>query len=152
MGKAILNGLTIEQEKFCQVYATTEEFFGNGVTSYANAYGIDIRDPKQYKTAVAGASRLLTNDNVLDRINDLLDMAGFNDVSVDKELLFVMKQKNDLGAKMAGIREYNKLKTRITEKREVTHVLPEPILGGIAKNAILLNDSDQEDSEVRSEN
>lgn len=106
--------LTPKRERFCQLYVS-EEFFGNGVQSYIEAYNLTIESQADYNSARAAASRLLTNVNVCDRINELLDDAGLNDQFVDKQLLFMITQQADFAQKMAAIREYNKLKSRITD-------------------------------------
>jgi hypothetical protein len=61
---------------------------------------------------------LLTNSNILSRINEELDAAGLNDNFVDKQLLFAITQNADLSSKVRAIQEYNKLKQRIIEKLE----------------------------------
>lgn len=113
--------LNAKQEHFCKCYATSREFFGNGVESYIEAYGSDRNDPKWYNTARANASRLLTNANIYTRITELLDATGFNDVTMDKHLLFVASQFDDLPSKVRAIAEYNKLKQRIVTKAEIKH-------------------------------
>lgn len=112
------NDLNIKQEKFCQLYASDREFFGNGVESYIEAYNPETTKSTWYRTACSAASRLLTNVKVIVRINEILEADGLNDNFVDKQLVFIIKQHADFGAKMAAIREYNKLKARITEKTE----------------------------------
>lgn len=112
--------LNPKQERFCQLYVS-KEFFGNGVQSYMEAYNIP---PDGYNAARVSASDLLTNPNICRRINDLLDSAGLNDEFVDKQLLFLITQNADLSQKNAAIREYNKLKSRITERIE--DVTPQP--------------------------
>lgn len=107
------------QEKFCQLYASDREFFGNGVETYLECYDIDRSKPNWYKTACACASRLLSNAKVFNRINELLDKNGLNDAFVDKQLLFLIQQHEDKGSKVAAIREYNKLKQRITDKLDI---------------------------------
>ena len=107
------SGLNPKQERFCQLFVS-KEFFGHGTESYAEAYKIDLNE--SYKTAQVNASRLLSNAIICDRINQLLDSAGLNDQHVDKQLLFMINQSADYSQKMAAIREYNKLKQRITEK------------------------------------
>ena len=111
--------LNLKQEAFCQLYATDQEFFGNGVESYMEIYKINKSKPNWYKTACSAASRLLSNVKVCQRINELLDDAGLNDQFVDKQLLFVVTQHGDLRTKLGGIREYNKLRGRIIDKLEV---------------------------------
>lgn len=108
------------QEMFCRLYATDKEFFGNGVESYLEVYDIDRSKPNWYKTACVNASRLLGNAKVFNRINELLTEGGLNDAFVDKQLLFLISQQVDLGAKGNAIREYNKLKKRITDKIDLT--------------------------------
>lgn len=109
--------LNPRQEKFCQHYVS-KEFFANGVQAYIEAYDIVVESQKDYNSACAAASRLLSNVNICDRINDLLDEAGLNDNFVDKELLFLIQQHADYKSKLGSIREYNKLKSRITDKIE----------------------------------
>lgn len=107
--------INLRQESFCQLYVS-KEFFANGTEAYATAYGIDLTKQGQYNVACVNASKLLINPNILARINELIDMSGLNDVYVEKQLLFVITQNADLGAKIGGIREYNKLRGRIDNK------------------------------------
>lgn len=110
--------LPLKHERFVQIYLS-KEFFANGVLAYGEAYDIDVTNPKQYNVAKVNACRLLTDANVLARINQLLDSSGFNDAFVDKQTLFVITQNADMHAKMKAIDTYNKLKARITDKLEV---------------------------------
>lgn len=112
--------LNLKQEKFCQLYASEEEFFGNGVQAYIEAYEPDTSKPNWYKTACASASQLLSNIKVCERINQLLEEQGLNDQNVDKQLLFLINQHADFKSKVAAIKEYNKLKSRIVEKIDHT--------------------------------
>lgn len=125
--------LTAQQEKFCQLYASDREFFANGTQSYIEAYGLDANDSKDYRNAMASASRLLVDVKILNRINELLEDGGLNDVFVDKQLKLVISQNADFSSKVAAIREYNKLKTRIIDRIDHTtkgKELPTPIYGG----------------------
>ncbi len=126
-----VNGLTLQQEKFCQCYID-KEFFGNGIESYVEAYDCDKSKPNWYKTAAASATRLLKNVKICERINTLLEEANLNDIFVDKQLGFLITQYADFGSKMNAIKEYNKLKQRITEKHEFKGVFT---LEEIFKNA-----------------
>lgn len=110
--------LNPQQEKFCEVYLS-DLHFANGVKAYAEAYKIDLCKERSYNNAKAAASRLLTNPDILNRINSLLEELGLNDSFVDKHLLFLIQQHADLSIKLGAIREYNKLKQRITDKAEV---------------------------------
>lgn len=104
-------GLNPKHFKFCQLYASSEEFFGNGTQSYIETY-----KPKRignwYNSARSSASDLLTNPNILRCINHLLEMRGLNDVFVDKQLEFLVTQHADFKSKLGAIREYNQLKKR----------------------------------------
>ena len=110
-------GLNEKQLLFCKNYVS-KDFFGSGVESYAAAYGLDLTNQKDYNNAKVAASKLLTNSNILSRINEELDAAGLNDNFVDKQLLFAITQNADLSSKVRAIQEYNKLKQRIIEKLE----------------------------------
>jgi seryl-tRNA synthetase len=124
--------ITEQQELFCEFYATDTEFFGNGVKSYMKAY-----PDADYKSARTGAYRMLTNVDILARINELLEDMALNDAFVDKQIGMLITQNADWGTKMAAIKEYNALKKRITQKIEVT-TQEEQNLEAVAKD--LAND------------
>ena len=124
--------LNEQQELFCEFYAQDEELFANGVKCYMKAYpGSD------YNTAKVNASKLLTNTNILARINELLEVGPLNDVFVDKQLAMLITQNVDWSVKMQAMKEYNALKKRITQKIEVT-TQEEQNLEAVAKD--LAND------------
>ena len=110
--------LNQRQERFCKLYATDREFFGNGVQTYIEVYEPDQSKPNWYKTACALASQLLSNTKVYNRINELLEENGLNDVFVDKQLLFLISQQSDFTSKLGAMKEYNKLKQRIVDRLE----------------------------------
>ena len=108
-----------QQEEFAKLYIDHSiDLFGNGTQCYLEVYDIDRSKPNRYKTARSAASRLLTNVNVINRINALLEEGGLNDQFVDRQLLFLIQQHDDFSSKMAAIKEYNKVKQRITNKIE----------------------------------
>ena len=154
--------LTPKQEKFCQLYASSSEFFGNGTHCYIQAYEkfppaneTDKARKKREKIASASAAELLGNPRILDRVNSLLSSNGLNDSFVDKQLLFIIQQHFDYGAKMGAIREYNKLKGRITEKVDHTSKGKSiiPILGGRTKeNDIPRNNSPTQNKKKKKKN
>lgn len=113
--------LNPKQEMFCRLYATDEESFGNATSCYLKAYGLDRQKVEDYKNAMSSASDLLRNPKILKRIDDLLEDYGLNDSFVDKQLFFVIRQNYELSAKIAAIREYNKLKQRIIDRSETKH-------------------------------
>lgn len=108
-----------KQELFCIYYATDKVHFGNGLQSYAKAYNIELVDNKSINKAKANAHRLLTKDYILNRIDKLLEMGGLNDQRVDKELLFLITQRNNLNVKLGAIKEYNSLRKRIIERKDI---------------------------------
>ena len=110
--------VTPKQKVFCTLYATTEEFFGNGVQSYVVAYDIDLSKQGQYSAAGAGASRLLKNPKVLAYIDSIMVKTGFNEAHADKQLSFLMTQNSELGVKLGAVRHFNDLKQRIKQKIE----------------------------------
>lgn len=111
------NTLSPQQKRFCDLFASDKEFFGNGVQSYIEAY-----QPKKvgswYNNAKSAAYALLTKVYITDRINALFEARGLNDVFVDKQLEKLITQDASFDAKVRGIQEYNKLRGRITEKRK----------------------------------
>ena len=115
----IKHKLNPRQEKFCRLYATDEEFFANGVRSY-----IEVYKPEQkgnwYNVARTGASQILTNTNILHRIDELLEMEGLNDSYVDKRLAFWITQTAHPSVSVDAVKEYNKLKNRITDNIRLT--------------------------------
>ena len=123
--------LNLKQEAFCNAYVSSDgEIFGNGVYSYCRAYGMDFNDPKKYMLAASSATRLLKNVKIIERITQLLQETGFNDQFADKQLGFLMAQHADFQSKLGAIKEYNKLKGRITEKSlQLNVTLPTPIYG-----------------------
>lgn len=118
MARKTKDELNEKQELFAKLFVS-KEFFGNAVMAYAEAYNIDLEQPGKYNSARVQASNLLTNPNILSRINSELDDAGLNDNFVDKQLLFVITQNADFSSKVRGIEQYNKLKQRITDKSSV---------------------------------
>lgn len=118
--------LNLQQERFCQYYVTPGEFFGNGLQSYAHAYDIDIvLNPKKKQVVGNAACAMLKEPKIMRRINDLLISDGFNDLNIDKQLKFLIDQYGDLPTKLNAIKEYNKLKNRITDRIE--HEIKTPI-------------------------
>lgn len=102
--------LNLNQERFCQIYTDLDkELFGNGVQSYVEAYNIDTNKKGWYNSAVVSASRLLTNDKIVKRINELLVKQGFNDENVERQHLFLLNQHADLKTKMKAVDSYYKL-------------------------------------------
>ena len=132
--------LTLEQEAFCKTYVCADkEFFGNGVQCYIAVYWPDTSKPNWYKNACSAASQILSNTKVTTRINELLEKWWLNDENIDKQLLFLISQFTDFWNKLWAIKEYNKLKERISNKEvdiniNVKEMSWEDLLALIKKN------------------
>lgn len=112
--------LTPKQELFCQLFASDQEFFGNGTQAYIEAYNIDLTKKGAYAGARTSAYRLLTNVDILKKINEILETGILNNEFVDKQIAFLITQNAELGTKLGAIKEYNALKQRVTNKLDVT--------------------------------
>ena len=106
------NKLTPKEELFCKFFATDRDCFGNGVQAYMKAYGSKVK----YGTAKTQAYRLLTKPHILVRVRKLLDIWVSGEV-VDKEIGLLILQSGDYTAKVAAIREYNRLKGRLAAQK-----------------------------------
>lgn len=115
--------LTVQEELFCNIYASDKELFGNGVQSYIEAFDITVGKGKgmmSYDTCKYMAHKLLTRPKILKRINEIYEGRGLNDAFVDKQLEKLITQDAEFRPKLGAIQEYNKLKKRTTD--EVKHV------------------------------
>lgn len=112
-------GLNFRQEAFCQTFVSQTELFGNGVQSYIEVYKPDMSKPHWYKVACSSASEILSNPKVFQRINALLQEQGFNHANSDKQLGFLMNQHADFKAKIAAIREYNRVTKRVDDAPKI---------------------------------
>jgi phage terminase small subunit len=130
--------LNPKQELFCQYYVKNRETISNATLSYAFAYGynlselskerkriegtIDTEDSEYQKaehTCAVNGSDLLRNTDIQNRIRELFNELLRDDV-VDGELAKLIIQDVDWDVKISSIREYNKLKSRITDKLDHT--------------------------------
>lgn len=135
--------LTAQQELFSRFYTQNEALFGNGTLCYAEAYAFDLdtlsrqcpshppddeADPDHqcepseyelaYQTCSVNGSRLLRNAKVQARITALLNEM-LRDEVVDSQLAKLIMSA-DGPTRIAAIREYNKLRSRVTEKVDHT--------------------------------
>ena len=107
--------LTPKQHKFCLLYATSVDHFGNGTLAYAEAYGIDLKRKGGYRTAEVNASRLLSNAIICKRVANLLDDGPMTDEEADSHMAFWIRQRVNPQASTAMLKEYNALKQRIRQ-------------------------------------
>lgn len=113
-----------QEEKFCRIYASDKEFFGNGVQSYIEAFNIDVGKgvgKRSYEYCRWAASNLLRRRYILDRINDAFEASGLNDSFVDKQLEKLITQDAEFRPKLGAIQEYNKLKKRTSDQVQHVH-------------------------------
>lgn len=118
--------LTLKEKLFCIAYL---EERGNGVEAIIKAgYEVRYKDEKgepingayNRKLAAVMAYEKLKRPHITSYINLKLEEYGFTDSHIDKQLLFLINQGADLKVKVAAIKEYNKLKGRISDKIDLT--------------------------------
>lgn len=131
--------LNINHERFCRLYTKNSALFGNATQCYAQAYGYDLESlstkgkysqpdenglrekiedspyEKSYNVCSVEGKRLLSYPKINEYINKLLNEL-MTDENADAELAWVMQQREDLSPKVQALREYNKIKGRITDK------------------------------------
>jgi len=110
-----------EMEQFCQLYTTDRNYMGDPTKVYMKVYG---EEDKAVATQLAKV--LISKDQINQRINQLIEDTGFNDMNVDMQHNYLINQHRDLPTKMKGIEHYNKLKKRTSERVEL--ILPRPIM------------------------
>lgn len=131
--------LNLKRELFCRYYTQNDATFGNATLSYAEAYGYDfdaLSDEGTYEDGVkvkastrelaenvcaVQGRKLLRNTHVQSRMTVLLNEL-LTDEIVDSQLAKVVMQDLKPEAKVAAIREYNKVKGRIIDKSQITRV------------------------------
>lgn len=146
--------LNVNQELFCQLYIKNSELFGNGTECYGEAYGYkfdeldnsdEVIDPETKKVIQYGtlskarnvcaveSHKQLRKPKIQARLTELLNELLKDDI-VDSQLAKLIMQDYKPEAKIAAIREYNKLKQRITDKVDLTSK------GKAIGNAIIFKD------------
>jgi hypothetical protein len=128
-----------QHELFCQLYVKNAELFGNATQCYAEAYNFKLDELSEERpvdeetgketggserqlaeaTCASNGSKLLRNAKIQERITILLNEM-LKDEVVDAQLAKVILQNDNPAAKMTAIREYNKIRQRITEKVDLT--------------------------------
>ena len=103
------------EEAFCALFATNEEFFGNGVQSFIRAFNFDMSEQNAYDKAKNRAARLLAKRHILERVNHFLVLLDLNPAHVDKQLAFVLTQNANLAAKMDAVKVSLKMQGRLNE-------------------------------------
>src|SRR3990167_9315395 len=115
-----------EQEKFCQLFARDLKLAGRPFECFMKVYKNDLEPHQTPDFVKKQVKELLTQDNIIQRVNQLLEEDGFNDQNVDKQHLFLINQHADFSTKMKGIEHYNKLKKRTNDAPII--FIPKPIM------------------------
>ena len=110
--------LNEKQDKFCKLYVSDREFYGNWVQCYIEVYKPDESKPNWYKTSCQSASKLLSNPKVTRRIAELLEKDWLNDSNVSKQLLFLINQFSDFNTKLSAIRHFDNLNAKIEKAKQ----------------------------------
>ena len=137
--------LTSKQEKFCRLYTQNKALFGNATLSYAEAYNYNLDEldktdvkyeyyeenglkktkiieessfTKAYNVCASNANRLLRNEKITPFLTKYLNEV-LTDEIVDSNLAEIIINGKDAD-RVSAIKEYNKLRQRITEKSDIT--------------------------------
>lgn len=134
----VLETLTPRQRKFLENYLLNDEMRGNWAISYAEAYGHDlstlpdddeVRDDewsiivassktRAYNTCTVNASRLLRSAKIQEAKTTILN-AGMTEAIVDSKMFWhILYGKGEHS--IQAIKEFNRLKWRITEKVDMS--------------------------------
>lgn len=121
--------LNPNEKMYCQLYFGGGEYFGNGVWSYIKAFNFDVpllpisflktKEKKKYNVARSGSSDLLAKPHIINEGNKILDSL-FKEEIVDRELTKIIMQDKDKMSKNVAIREFNRLKSRVSDKIDLT--------------------------------
>lgn len=143
--------LNLKQSLFCQYFVKNSALRGNATLCYAEAYGYDLEsmstedkkvkewneEKEEYEekiifrsseraiaedTCSSNGQRLLRNDKIDAEIIRLYNELLRDDV-VDSRLAELIIQKEEPATAIAGIREYNKLRKRVTDLIEIKRPL-----------------------------
>lgn len=98
--KALQNGLTDKELKFCELFANNFQLRGNGVRCYGEAFKLNLANPKNYNTAKANSHKLLTQPEILKYIRSIFEAHDLSEESILGELAFVIKQNSDFPSKV----------------------------------------------------
>lgn len=117
--------LTLKQKLFSEAFCSLNL---NGIDAVVKAmYNVfGKRGGLNRELASSIARENLHKPNICAYITVLFDKYGFNDDNVDKQLLFVINQHADLGAKIRGIDIYNKQKGKYAPEK-IEHTLGEKV-------------------------
>lgn len=96
---------------FCEYYVSHQETHGNGVQSYALAYGYGpiLPSSDDYDSVKANANRLLNKTEIKSYISQLLQEQVLDRDIVSIEFGYLIKQNKNLSVKRQAIADYYRL-------------------------------------------
>jgi len=114
MAKKIEKSKLTDKQLLCaKLYVQAGPERGNKTKAYTKAFGKDLSDEKEYNYCRSSSNRLFTNDSFLAYLNPLIEKVFMvDDNEVDRELNWLILQREHLSSKVAAIKVYNKLKGR----------------------------------------
>ena len=123
--------LNQKQKLFCHYYVAGFETCGNGVQSYAKAYGYNLADTNRYQSAKANANRLLNTPKINSYIEQLFEEKSLTDSAVDSQLDFLIRQNANLPVKLQAINTYYRFRSKKDSKEDF-------FVGAMSKQTALL--------------
>lgn len=121
--------LSPEQRIFCELYYNPGEFFSNATWAYIKSHNYDIpmlpvsqlttAEKRKYKVARSAAYQALTSINIIVEGKKILK-SNIHDNFFDNQMVRTASQDKDWASKMAAVKEYNQLKSRILKKIDLT--------------------------------
>lgn len=121
-----------KEELFCQYYTKSGQAFGNARLSYALAFDKQFLTDKQKGVCDQLAWRLLRKVKIYKRCDDLMKETISDEVA-DGELDYVVRQRENLHAKVSAISERNKVRGRIIQKHKFEGISDEALTEKLAE-------------------
>lgn len=115
--------MTPQEKYFCELFASDQEFFGNGTKSYITAFDVNLKIPGAYDVAKSRAYQLLTQLYILAYINHLMELGELNDTFVDRQHAMLIIQNADFKTKMQAIKHYDIKKGRIIKRIKLSQTI-----------------------------
>lgn len=115
-----------KEELFCQYYSKSGQAFGNARLAYSLAFGKAFLTDAQKSVCDTLSQRLFRKVLIYKRCDDLMKET-IDDATADSELEYVIKQRENLHAKVSAISERNKVRGRIIQKHKFEGVSDEAL-------------------------
>ena len=106
-------------KKFVDTFLFDSTVHNKPHLAYAKVYDKPFNSPVEVKRCVSASSRLMGHPDVLLYMRFMTEKTVFSEEFIDHELGWMATQREELAPKIQAIKEFNRLKGRITEKIEV---------------------------------